>query len=150
MFSQLAGVLLKKRLASSPTVSESIDEAASQYLGKQAKVETAIDGIFANDLRELAQADRERVAAYIAAKVPGLARSQKAKGKMPGDFIICDDYRKGTGTVAAVTMGVVLTAALGFGGFGLWMAMQDRTPEEPPAAVDADTQYLLELVPSDE
>ena len=155
MFSKLAGSLLKTRLSSSPTLKATIDEAASQYMGKAAKIDTAIDGIFAADLKELAAADRQRVAEYSAATVPGVTNGQKPKGaKMGGDFIVCDDYRKGTGTVPAVIMGAVAIASLTIGGLGLRSAMQTEQPVPPaaavaPAAVDADTHYILELVPNE-
>lgn len=151
MFSRIAESVFKKRLASSPTLNETVNEAASQYMGKAAKIDTAVDGILADDLRELAKADRERVAAYAAAKVPGVSRSPKSKeSKMPGDFIICDDYRKGTGTLPAVIMGVVATAALGVGGLGLWAAIASKSVPPVVEVVDTDTQYLLELVPGDD
>ena len=155
MFSRLAARVLRKRLANSPTLKATIDEAASQYMGKAAKIDTAIDGIFASDLKELAAADRQRVAEYAAAKVPGLSSGPKPKGsKMGGDFIVCDDYRKGTGTVPCVIMGVVATVSLALGALGLRSAMQVEQPVPPtavvaPATVDADTHYILELVPNE-
>ncbi len=121
---------------------------ASQYLAKAGKIETAVDAVFAHDLKELAQADRDRVATYAAAKVPGLAKAKGDK-KMPGDFIVCDDYRKGLGAIPALIMGAVATGGLSLGGFGLWMAMQHLA--DPPPSVtgtDTDTQYVLELVPT--
>lgn len=145
MFSQLAERLLRRKLANSPTVQESIEELASNHLGKASKIETAVDGVFAHDLRELAEADREQVAAYTAAKVPGLANSRKAKGsQMGGDFIICDDYRKGTGTVPAVILGLVAAAALGVGGFGAWASMQEKA-EVPAMQSSTDTITQIEL-----
>ena len=152
MFSRLAESVLRRRLRNSPTIAESVQEAASNQLGKQSKIETAVDGILAHDLQQLAEADRDRVAAYMAAKVPGLANGRKSNGsKMGGDFIVCDDYRKGTGTLPAVLMGVVATAALGLGGMAMWTALQDRPQDVTPAVTpaDTDTQYLLELVPGD-
>lgn len=147
MFSWLAETILRKRFTGAPTIDESINEAVSNYLGKASKIETAVDGIFAADVKELAAADRQRVAEYAAATVPGVTNGRKRKGsKMGGDFIVCDDYRKGAGTVAAVITGVVSTVALGIGGLGLWAMIHDETPGEPAAAVDTDTQYLLELV----
>ncbi len=124
-------------------------------MGKAAKIDTAIDGIFANDLKELAAADRQRVAEYAAAKVPGVTNGQKPKGaEMAGDFIVCDDYRKGTGTVPAVIMGVVTLASLAVGGFGIKSAMQTEQPPPPPPVevapvIDADTRYILDLVPTE-
>lgn len=147
MFLKLVERVLKKRLANSPTIPESIQEAASNHLGKASKIDTAVDAILVDDFRELAIADRERVAEYADARVPGLAQAanRKPRGKqMGGDFIICDDYRKGAGTIPAVVVGMVAAAALGVGG---WVFTMDRPeppavpPPEAETSVDADTQY---------
>lgn len=125
---------------------ESVQEAASNYLGKAAKIDTAVDGIFAEHLRGIGQDERERVAEYTATRVPGMAQSRKAKGKkMAGDFIICDDYKKGLGTVPATILGGVATAAMALGGYGVWASMQNKT-EPPPVveAVDTNTQIAVE------
>jgi len=155
MFSQLVSGLLKKKSEGPPTITKSTQEAASNYLGKVSKLETAREGIFTDDLRKLAAADRERVAAYVAATVPSLAGSAGSTTKgssMGGDFIVCDDYRKGTGTISALVMGAVAFAALGIGGLGLWTAM--RAAVDPPAVTappaDNDTLFELRLVPGDE
>ncbi len=151
MFLKLAASLLPKWLANSPSIQESIDEAASNHLGKASKIEIANDAVYTHDLRELAQTERDNVAALTAATVPGVARAQKAKGskEMSGDFIICDDYRKGTGTIPTIVMGLVTMTALAAVtalASGIWSVSQN-TPEPPPAvdkSVDTIGQIVLE------
>jgi len=144
MFWKLAAAVLKKRLRRSPTVQASVEEAASNHLGKASKVETAMDSVFVEDLRELARADRERVAAYAASRVPGLSAGQtQGRKQVPGDFIVCDDYRKGTGTVPVVVLGLVAIASAGL---AAWAALRNADPPQPgPPPPDTATQYEARL-----
>ena len=149
MLSQITDAILRRRRNGSPTIDQSVREAASNQLGKQSKIETAVEAIFAHDLREVAQADRDGVAAYKAATVPGVSALKPKGTKMGGDFIVCDDYRKGTGTIPSLVMGLVAASAIG--GLVTALAMRPDPPvpseTQAPAATDTDTQYILELVP---
>ena len=146
MFFGIVSRWLERRSTGSPSRQETLNEAESQYLAKQAKLETALDGVFVNSLHKIDEDERETVAAYRAAKVPELSQvpsGREDKKKMGGDFIVCDDYRKGTGTIPAVVMGLVAVAALGL---SAWAMTRDRPTDTPPDAtqetpVDQNTQY---------
>lgn len=132
MFARLiAGLLAKEsRSSSPPSVQTSVDEAAQNYLGKQAKLETAIDSVFVHDARELAAADREKVRRYEEQKLFGGRGKAQGKGDDDvGDFIVCDDYRVNNWlpwTVVAL-IGAGLLALFAF----LYPAMQSEPEPQP-------------------
>ena len=137
--------VLRKLSPSSPTLDETIRDTAKSHLAKTAKLESAADAIYTQDLHEIATADRQRVADYAAATVPGLGKGKKG-GKAVGDFIVCDDYRKGTGTLPAIVLGAVSVLALLLAGFAAWAAMKPKPePPPPPAVEDRDTWSQVEI-----
>jgi hypothetical protein len=120
-----------------PTITQTVQEAASNLLAKQSKIKAARGAVWLEDLRHLAVADREKVRAYEE-RVMGGARRQ-SEDEM-GDLIVCDDYRiqKGSplGTVLPWLAAAVAT------GIAAWALSGDPepAPEVPP---DTDTQYEL-------
>jgi hypothetical protein len=127
---------------SPPTWEESIAEAQSNRLGKTTKLDVAHDAILTEDFYELAAEDRADKKAAME-RYLGYANKRNAKGKggkMAGDFIVCDDYRKGSpwGMVA------VATAALAAGGWALTVAM---LPDNPSVMEDTDTTRAITIEP---
>ena len=139
MFSEIALPWLRRRSKGSPERTEILNEAESQYLAKQAKLETAVDGVFVNSLNEMDKDERARVDEYTRATVKGLQpQTRKGKRKMAGDFIVCDDYRRGTGLIPTLMMGGITTLALLLGGYALYATGKSESPQPSP---DTDTQY---------
>ncbi len=142
MLSKILSSMLRERRRNAPSLRATRNEAASQYEAKRAKLDTAVDAVFTDSLRRLDRDERERVATYMESKVPGLANANERKGTDDmGDFIVCDDYRKGMGTLSVAVMGLVMTAGIGAACFALWVAMWGHEINEPVVPVDTNTRY---------
>ena len=93
MFSWIARPLLARRLRDSPPLPSTVDEAASQFLGKQAKLETALDAALVRQMHEIAQDELATVQEYRAKKLGlgGGPNGSTGRKQPVGDFIVCDD-----------------------------------------------------------
>ena len=147
MFKAMAEKLLARRLQRSPTISESIDEAASQHLGKESQVQMATDAIFMAQIRDIADDEMETARHYK--RQNGML--PKSTGKpMAGDrnIILCDDYHTGSSRALAAVF-TVLVAALIVGGTMLWSQLQK--PQRVEYGEDTVNQYDIERwVPTDD
>ncbi len=147
MFSKIGESILKRRWRNSPTREESEDEAIQQYLGKQAKLETALDASVVDDMRRIAETERNQVEEYKARVLKLEGNGKLRRGKV-GDFIVCDDYRKGSPLVTVVGMVLALVALTVIVVVALYF-FRPSTPEAPPAQVvqtqDKDTTRRIEI-----
>lgn len=104
-------------------------EAADQYLGKKSKVATLDDLVQVRDYQELAEADREGVAALR--KKHGFAMGTTGGKAGDRDTFACDDM-----TINASRSGVLeMLAGLAIGAAGCWFFADRLNPS--PAPVDA-------------
>lgn len=154
MFREMAGAVLKRRLRHSPTIPQTVDEAASQYLGKQAKMEVALDGVFAKQLHDIAEDEVAAVQQYRQKNtgIGGTLGPGGKKGTAVGDFIVCDDYQRGLSpiTVAVIVivaiLAIVLVAAMAAWGATVLM----KHDEQKPVTANAiDTEYEVRFFDRD-
>ena len=123
-----------------PTMQETVRETAQTHLAKEAKLNVAQNAVLVEDVRQLAQDDRDAVRDYKAR----LGRSRRSAGKGNGmgmsDLIVCDDYRRGLNpwvvTALAVVVGVVMLGRD-------WLAPTPLEQAEPTEAVSFDDQNTL-------
>jgi hypothetical protein len=113
-----------------------------QYLGKQAKLETALDAATVDDMRRIAETERRQVEEYKARK---LKLNGKPRHDDVGDFTVCDNYVKGSPLAAVVGMAIgsgaialIVVAALYF--------FRPSAPEISPVQIqDKDTTRRIEI-----
>lgn len=142
MFSKIVELLLKRGPGSSPpSLSESEREAGQNYLGKQAKLETAADAVVVRQIAEIADDEVDTVQRYREKKVfNGKGGSAARRSKPMGDFIVCDNYQKGVSPLALATVALAALGVTGLTGWGIVAAVSCFA--EPPAiqaAEDTDT-----------
>ncbi len=148
MFSKIVEMLLRRGPGSSPpSLSESERRAAHNYLGKQAKLETAADAVVVRQVAEIADDEVETVKRYREWKVfrkgegsaPTPGSPGKGKDKM-GDFIVCDNYQKGVSPLALAAVALGALAVTGLGGWGVAaIASRLASPPVVQAVEDTDT-----------
>lgn len=146
MIREMARALFERRLRHAPEIEQSVNRSAASYLGKQSKLETAVDGIFAQQMHEAAQDEIETQRQYRQ-RTLGETPTDRKRKKM-GDFIVCDDYRKG---VSPIVLGIVAVVAIIMAGLALWallwMAAQRAEPPEYPGP--PDTEYEVRFYDRD-
>ena len=121
-----------------PTMQETMQETAQTHLAKEAKLNVAQNAVLVEDVRQLAQDDRDAVRDYKARF--GRSRRSAGKGNGMSDLIVCDDYRRGLNpwvvTALAVVVGVVMLGRD-------WLATTPLEQAEPAEAVSFDDQNTL-------
>ena len=122
-------------------------EAADQYLGKKAKVQTLEDLNMARDFQELQEADRRKVELLFEKHGMSLA----SKGKGDRDTWACDDM-----TINASRSGLLeLLVGLALGAAGLWFIgekLKPDAPVSPPTQTEIsvpDTEYEVRFYDKD-
>jgi len=100
--------------AKGPSIQSSVQEAAQQDLGKQAKLATADHAVMTQHMAAIAAAEVEAVAALRQKYQGGSAKPQAAGKKTDamGNIIVCDDYRQNDPSPSKL---LPLLAALGLG-----------------------------------
>ena len=127
-----------------PTMQETVQETAQAHLAKEAKLNVAQNAVLVDDVRHLAQDDRDAVRDYQA-RLWG-SRQSSRKGNDMSDLIVCDDYRRGLNPWVVTALAAVAGAVM----LGRdWLATP--TPDQPaPPEVqsleDQNTQYQLQFV----
>jgi hypothetical protein len=114
-----------------------LKEAERAELEKQAKVALLREVLMAHDLKELAQADREKVRRFEEMKIFGRDPGPSKSGDPVGDITIADNIRIGSDPPPFKfpwwLIGPLSTAALG----GILWAMSNG----PPAQKSADQHW---------
>jgi hypothetical protein len=138
-------------LVSAPPIKESVQEAASQQLNKQVKLETAHQKAMADSLRLLDQQERNNVQRYMDQKVFNGETSRIPQS----DSVVCDDMNFTFEQPRGVDIGKLLLVGLVFVGgaalttlllvaigAGAWFLLGRQKPTPvpvtPPAAVNVD------------
>lgn len=120
-------------------------EAADQYLGKAGKLQTFNDMIFAADLDELADDDREAVAQFREKKM-GITRGDGGNK----DRIVCDDMtiNSGGNGVLAMVLGALLALVAAW--FFLGKAETPAAAADQVATTDLpDSEYEVRFYDKD-
>ena len=152
-----------------PPIQETLEEAASQQLGKKSKLETALDAILTNSFHKLDKDERDVVERYRNMKVFGDSSPRPQTDS--GDFIVCDDMKidihvpkqdpppaapqlaNGGGTLAKLGLGAALLATgvgsgIGSGIGGTLILDALRRPAVSPQAPnyqDTDTDTTTDI-----
>ena len=158
-------------IGSPQSVAQSVDEAAEEYLPGMAQLKVAERAVLLEDMRYLAQADREKVRKLEAKKLWGTSDVNDVKEPEMGDLIVTGDIHVGSRDQAKVpekllsqpqlgptkskipdwakvVSAVLLGSGLGVGGLTALNALKN-TAEEPPVsavqqAADRWNEYDIE------
>jgi hypothetical protein len=129
---------------------ETIEESASQLLGKAAKVEMGQELVLLEDLRQLARDERDSVRHYKQRLNLAPKRDCTAEGDMGGDIILCDDYRRSNGLITVLLAVLFFVALLAVTAVSYWAVMSmTRAPEAAPVAapVESHDGYRYDVEP---
>ena len=127
-----------------PPVSESIEEAAQQHLGKESKLDIAEKAVMVEDLRARAAADRKAVADYRMKLKDRLGTSEDKDDH--GDIIVADDVNITHGSTSSNGGNGLKSAAMiagllaGGGGMGAGVVALLNAIRQPTTAVEQRTE----------
>jgi hypothetical protein len=129
-------------------------EAAEQTLGKQAKVQTALEANFAKHFQTIARDEEAAVRQYRNQTVFGAAKQPPQGARGDSDLVLCDDMNinvqapsSGLGNIGTALGAAALGAA------GMWYAGSKPTAPvatptpQAPAVVDTDTNTQVTIKP---
>jgi hypothetical protein len=138
-----------------------VDEAASNYLGKTSKLQTALEAVLTKSIAKLDEDERAAVNRYREMKVFGGEGKQPATSppEPGGDLIVCDDMRiefphppapppapappppaNGGGAVKAALLGAAAAAGLGWMVYlSAALAQRQQQPAPPPVQPPSPT-----------